>query len=258
MEQKTGHRPTLRVLGILRAVSQAAEGLSLTELSAQVGSPKSSLFPIVHTLTEEGFLSLHPVTSRYRLGIATFETGQKYLDQMDILQQIHSEMRKIVMACYETCHFGILEQGDVLYILKEDSPEPIRMVSSVGKRLPAYGTGIGKALLSGYTVEQLCSLYPNGLVSMTPFTITDFHVLARQLAQVEQEGVAYEKEESNLHIQCVAVPLRNRSVTVAALSVAIPTFRADEEKINLAKSLLIESKQRLDRLLQSANVLSLH
>lgn len=258
MENKCSHKPTLRVLGILRAVSQTQEGLSLTELSAQIDSPKSSLFPIVHTLAKEGFLSLQPATSRYRLGIAAFETGQKYVEQMDILQQIRSEMRKIVLSCYETCHFGILEQGNVLYILKEDSPEPIRMVSSVGKQLPAYGTGIGKALLSGYTSDQLKALYPNGLTAMTPFTITNFDLLAKQLAQVAKEGVAYEKEESNLHIQCIAVPLQNHGKTVAALSVAIPTFRADEKKLSLAKSLLIESKQHLDRLLQSANIQSLH
>ena len=258
MENKYCHKPTLRVLNILRAVSQAQEGLSLTELSAQIGSPKSSLFPIVHTLTEEGFLTLQPAASRYRLGIAAFETGQKYVEQMDILQQIRSEMRRIVQTCYETCHFGILEQGDVLYLLKEDSPEPIRMVSSVGKRLPAYGTGIGKALLSGYTASRLKTLYPDGLTAMTPFTITDFDVLANQLKQAAAEGIAYEREESNLHIQCVAVPLQNNGKTVAALSVAIPTFRADEEKLGLAKRLLMESKQRLDRLLQSANIMSLH
>ena len=258
MESKCEHRPTLRVLSILRAVSNAPNGLTLTEIAAQAGSPKSSLFPIVHTLAQEGFLTLHAASSRYRLGIAAFETGQKYIEQMDILQQIRLEMKKIVSTCYETCHCGVLEQGDVFYLLKEDSPEPIRMVSSVGKRLPAYGTGLGKALLAGYTAEQLRALYPNGLTAMTPHTITSFHELAAQLCQVETEGVAYEKEESNLHIQCVAVPLRNQGATVAALSVAVPTFRADEDKLRLAKTLLIKSKSQLERLFQSAGILTLH
>ena len=64
-------------------------------------------------------------------------------------------MRLIVGVCSETCHFGILVGGDVLYLLKIDSPEPIRMYSSGGRRLPAYATGIGKALLSDYTLPML-------------------------------------------------------------------------------------------------------
>ena len=56
-------------------------------------------------------------------------------------------MQTVVDGCGETCHFGILSGGDVLYLAKVNSPQAIRMYSMTGRRLPAYSTAIGKALL---------------------------------------------------------------------------------------------------------------
>lgn len=69
-------------------------------------------------------------------------------------------MKAIVNQCAEICQFGILEHSDVLYLAKVDSPEPIRLSSSIGKRLPAYCTSLGKALLCEFSKEELQELYP--------------------------------------------------------------------------------------------------
>ena len=86
------------------------------------------------------------------------------------MEEIKTIMTNMVNVCSETCHYAILIEGDVLYLQKIDSPEPIRMFSSIGKRLPAYGTGLGKALLMDHNMDQLRSLYPNGLKKLTKNT----------------------------------------------------------------------------------------
>lgn len=254
MENPAPHRPTLRVLKILEAVSQSPGGLTLTELAELTGFAKSSLFPVVHTLSEQEFLRRHGDTSKYTLGMAMFETGERFLNQVDFLDEIREEMRNMVKVCGETCHFGVLSGSDVLYLHKEDSSETIRMVSSIGKRLPAYTTGLGKALLCDHGLSELKKLYPDGLMPVTSNTITDFSVLEHQLRQIRAEGVAYENEESNLMIQCVAVPLRKKGEIAAAISFAIPTFRASEESIAFMKGLLLRAKQRIERLLGNSNI----
>lgn len=72
-------------------------------------------------------------------------------------------MTNIVNSCSETCQLGILDNNEVLYIGKVDSPEPIRLISYVGKKIPANCTGLGKALLCDFDKEKLISLYPDGL-----------------------------------------------------------------------------------------------
>lgn len=114
------------------------------------------------------------------------------------------------------------------------------MYSAIGKRLPAYSTAVGKALMAGYTEEELRALYPEGLKPITPHTITDFGVLAEQLRQVKEKQMAYEKEESNEMIRCTAKPILKNGTAVAAMSVTIPLFRWTEEKQEFIEQLLNE------------------
>lgn len=252
MNKAEPHRSTQRVLDILdNIVKNRESGLSLTELAAALEAPKSSLFPIVHTLCQAGFLSLHPETSRYTIGFKAYEVGNAFLKEDSINAEIKEQMRSITAQCREACFFGELVDGDVFYLFKTDSPEPIRMVASPGKRLPAYSAGIGKALLSGRGRNELEALYPDGLKPLTPNTVTDMDELYRQLEAVRQTGVAYEKEESTPYIQCIAVPIRKNGSVIAAMSVAVPVFRYDEEKERAITSLLKETQRKLETLVTS-------
>lgn len=252
-DTKAEHRSTGRVLDVLELVATSKEGFSLTEVCSALNVPKSSMFPIIHTLEKRRFLSFDKQSSKYTVGSGAFQIGNAFLNHFDIMQQIEEEMQNIVNICTETCHFATLVDGDVLYLKKIDSLEPIRMMSTVGKRLPAYGTGLGKALLVDYSVEDLRRLYPNGLKPLTSHTVRDVNELEKQLEQARVEGVAYEVEESNDYIRCVAIPIRKNNKVIAALSIAMPTFRYKEEKSDLCKHLLINAKRKIEYWLTQVN-----
>ncbi len=252
-ETKKEHRSTGRVLDVLELVASSKEGYTLTGICTALNVPKSSMFPIIHTLQERNFLSFDKLTSRYTIGSSAFQIGNSFLEHFDIMQQIEEEMQNIVNICMETCHFATLVEGDVLYLKKTDSLEPIRMISTVGKRIPAYGTGLGKALLVDYSADDLKKLYPNGLKQLTSHTVKDIYELERQLEQVRMDGVAYEVEESNDFIRCIAIPIRKNNKVIAALSIAMPTFRYKEEKNELEKHLLINAKRKIEYWLTQVN-----
>ena len=105
-------------------------------------------------------------------------------------------MHDIVSVCHETCHLGSLKNGDVYYLKKVETPLRSRTVTVEGRSLPAYATGVGKALLADYQLPQLKALYYDGLYPLTEHTITDFRLLADQLAEIRASGFAYECEES--------------------------------------------------------------
>lgn len=254
MPNKTNHMPTLRVVRMLDIISNSPNGLTLSEIAETVSMPKSSLFPIAHTLENEGYLFYEAVSAKYTLGIKMFEIGNRFLSQFDMVEYIKQQMNSIVSICKETCHFAIQSGSDVLYIHKVDSTEPIRMYSSIGKRIPAYGTGLGKALLCMYGITDLQKLYPDGLKALTANTITDFKVLADQLKVIRETGIAYEKEESNQHIQCIAVPIMKDGKPLIALSVAIPTFRATKEHLELIETLLSGTKKNIEQMLSETNI----
>ncbi|HIV93569.1 MAG TPA: IclR family transcriptional regulator [Candidatus Eisenbergiella stercoravium] len=249
MSNSTEHRSTTRVLDALELVAGGGrDGYTLTELCQRLDVPKSSMFPILHTLCERGYLTLHPDSGRYTTGPSALRLGNAYLENIDALDEITKELRTITAACSETSYFATLKGGNAFYLAKADSPEPIRMVAAIGHSLPAYSTGIGKALLADCSLSDLKRLYPQGMKPLTPNTITDFQMLDEQLRQAQESGFSYESEESTPYIRCIAVPLRKDGRIVAAVSVAVPVFRYTEEKEELIRLLLKTAKQRIEHL----------
>lgn len=249
------HRPTARVLDILELLAATNEGYTLTEIANAINAPKSSILPIIHTLYDRHFLALSNITSKYIIGINAFMVGSACIKNMDILSLLKLEMQHIVDATSETCQLGILVNGsDVLYLIKIDSPEPLRLVSFVGKQLPAYCTSIGKALISQYSLKQLHEVYPNGLKPMTVHTITDFNVLYNELEAIRQTGIATECGESNIDSQCLAVPLKKDDHIIAAISVSTPTYRATPKKLALIKAQLLKAQPKIEGILHDLNI----
>ena len=212
------HKPTERVVKILEKLSSVTGGLGLAELSHELNIPKGTLFPILRTLVEFKYLEFSNSSKTYQLGVRLFTTGAKSLTESSQYKSIN-----------ETSQFGVLEEGNVLYIAKEDSDQSLRIRSSIGIQLPAYATAIGKALLSDMSMDELTHLYASGLKPLTHKTITSIEVLYKQICLVNETGFAYEVEESNESIRCIAKPLRVNGKIVAAISVAIPLFRYTED-----------------------------
>ncbi len=223
------HQPTVRVLEVLNYIIKEKQPQRLADLSHRLSIPKSTLLPILQTLCEYRYLS-HNNFGEYEMGAAIYSFGTQLKGKFPLMEYVDEKLKSIVTLLGETCYFGILDDGSVLYLNKSDSAHSLQVLITTGKRLPAYATGIGKALLSDMTKEELRSLYPQGLKPLTEKTVTDIDVLASQMNLARKKGYAEEAEESTQHIRCFAVPIRKHGKIVAAISVAIPVFRYDESK----------------------------
>lgn len=248
------HRPTERVLDILESLSTNGNGMTLTELSKELHAPKSSIMPLLHTMTSRKFIYMNQENFKYFIGIAAYSVGASYTNQIDALEFIKMEMKHIVSESHETCQLGIQNRSNLLYIAKEDSAEPIRLVSYVGKQLPLYCTAIGRAILADMKPEDIYALYPEGLKAFTPHTITDWPKLMEELEETRKRGYALEHEESTPDIHCAGISLCSDGKIFAALSVSIPSFRFTREKLEFVIDLLKESKTKLEYSFQSCSI----
>lgn len=244
------HRSTSRALDILEIIASSKEGYTLTEISDLLGAPRSSLFSIIHTLADRNFIYQNPQNMKYSIGINAYAVGCAYVDKFDTYKVILEEMAHIVSICMETCQLGILDKKDVLYIGKVDSTESIRLISHIGKRLPAYCTSLGKALISQLTFEELNEFFQEPMEKRTEYTITGLQELYRQLLQVRADNIAYDFQEAQEHVNCLAVPLHNAGRVIAAISVSVPVFRFTDEKEALIKECLLDAKKRLESVLE--------
>ncbi|WP_228724964.1 IclR family transcriptional regulator [Caproicibacter fermentans] len=243
------HRSTARVLDVLEYLAtEGQKGCTLSELSAALNAPKSSLFPILHTLADRKYVYLDKGTGRYSIGIGTYALGRAFTAGRDALELILKAMEAIVRSCEETCQLAVLDKEKVLYIGKVDSPQAIRLVSSVGARLPANCTALGKALLSGLKDEEILLLFKDRLCRMTDRSITDIQHLLAQIRAIRKGGIAWEHEESTDHVCCYAVPLRKGGKVFAAVSVSFLTFRSTPEKERLVRESLVKAQAEIEQI----------
>jgi DNA-binding IclR family transcriptional regulator len=123
-------------------------------------------------------------------------------------------------ATRETVHLAVLDGTDVVYVQKLTVSGSPDIPSRLGGRMPAYCTGVGKALLAFGPPERLAAVVEAGLERRTPRTVIAPGLLHTELDTIRRTGIAEEHEESALGIACVAAPvLGTDGNAVAALSI---------------------------------------
>ncbi len=250
---KSLHNPTLRVIKILEALDKSLEGLTLSELAGKTNTPKSTISPIIQTLLCKDYIELDKGAYKYQIGMKSFLLGLSHRssNSIDILKK---EMEDIVDACNEVCQLGILVDFDVFYLAKVDSEQPINLVSSVGKKLPAYATALGKALLSGYSDEEIKNYYLDKMKPITDKTIIDINMLLEQIDQIRKGDLSYEFEEVNKDTGCLAIPLKKKDKVIASVSVSFPLYRASKGKLELIKKVLREKRTIMEQLINQLDL----
>jgi IclR family KDG regulon transcriptional repressor len=252
--KEQNHRSTSRVLDIFELLAHAEDGLTLTEISMRMEAPKSSIFPIIHTMEKRQFVQCDISSAKYRIGYQTYLIGELFQGDNPLSDYINDLMKRVSDTTMETCNLGILTGNLVTYIAISTSPNPVGYRANVGTKFAAYCSGIGKALLMDKTKEELKALYPEGLERYTENTITDFDRLYDQIQTAKMEGYTYEEAEAREEIFCVAAPLRNKEIIVGALSVSVPQYRVTEDKIQLIKDCLGEIKKEIEIYIEKFNI----
>ena len=228
------HRPvrsTLRTLEILEHLAQTSERQSLGHLSRTLGIPKSSLHAILRTMRDKGWIELDEASQRYGLGVRALLAGTAYVDSDDVASIAGDTLDWLVRETGETVHLGRLDGPDIVYLAKRESNQTLRMFSAIGRRLPAYTTALGKALLAHVPDDQLVDHLPEPLRALTEQTITDPEALRIELRWVYEHGYSLDREENSEGVYCVAVALPAEDPPQDALSCSIPRMRFREAAV---------------------------
>ena len=166
-------------------------------------------------------------------------------------------MRAIVNECNENCQVGINHNHEVLYLARIESSQPIKMMSSIGRNLPLYCTGLGRALLCEYSESTIKNLYSNELRKFTENTITDVNEIVKLIEKAKSYGYCGEIGDITSDAECVAVPIISNGNIIAALGVSLSIFRVSSEQIEKIKILLREHSSAITKELENLNITSL-
>jgi DNA-binding IclR family transcriptional regulator len=202
---------------LLRAFNANDRVMTLSELARASELPKSTVHRLLGRLMELD--AIEPHRDGYKLGLSMIQLGANTPAAalrdlaMPYLAALHRWTSK-------TVHLGVLRKYDVVYLEKLSLPDAPVGLSSVGARLPANCTAVGKALLAGENFDDLAAFMPSPLPMLTADSISDVRRLISELRQVSDTGLAREKNESLVGIGCIAAPVIVHGFTIGAVSIS--------------------------------------
>lgn len=193
--------------------------------------PRSSGHGLIQTLVSSGWIAHDPGTRMYSLGLRAWQVGQRYVGHRTLVDSAGPIMERLVDEIHETVQIARLDGLENVYIAVHEANRPMRIASTVGSRLDAHATGIGKALLSMLDRDELIARLREAqpLRSFTPTTVTTLDELVAKIDRVRTDGYALDDEEAISGVRCVAVPLTAESGAglLSAISITMPTSRTD-------------------------------
>lgn len=217
-----------RVLAILLELAEHPQGITLEELAAQLHSTKPTIHRALGALRRAGLAS-QSGRGVYELGDEFVRLALRYQNARPEAAAIEPLLHELAEQYGETAHYAILERPDVVYRAKVDPPSgAIRLSSTVGGRMPAYCTAVGKMLMSAqlHTADQLDEwLGDTPLAARTPRTITDRAALLAELNATRERGFAVDDQENEIGVNCVAFPMTLGTGHRGAVSISALAYR---------------------------------
>jgi DNA-binding IclR family transcriptional regulator len=200
----------------------------LRELSEGLGAPRSSVYALIRTLVEHGWVRTDPTGTQYSIGIRALLAGTTYLDTDPYVRIVQPHINELGVQLGETIHFGRLDRADIVYLATKESTQYLRPFSRVGRTLPAFSTSMGKALLAERIPDRVEPHLPAQLAPLTPNTLVDREALLRDLEQTRERGYAIDHEENYVGVVCFGFALRYASPAQDAISCSVPVSRLKE------------------------------
>jgi DNA-binding IclR family transcriptional regulator len=239
----------LKVAAIIDLLTGSEEPLSLGTIAKELGIAKSTLHGLISTLVDVGYVAQDGETGRYLLGFRLFEIGSSVSRKWNERKIAYPYMQLLAEQTGETVHLAALDDGEVLYINKQESSNSIRIVTDTGVKLPAYCTGVGKVLLAGLNPVAF-KKYAKGrdFVQYTANTITELDVLKAELNNIRSQGYAIDEQEYLEGLRCIAAPIFNHKGEVtSALSVAGPLLRMKGETFEEKKRHILDAARNVSK-----------
>jgi len=221
-----------KALELLSVFSFREPRLSLADLASRTGIPRATAFRLLSTLEQSGFLD--KVHGAYQLGIKCFVLGNIVAGGLDVRETARPHLAALRETTRETTQIAILDHWQVVYLERMLSPLSVGyMRSRAGAILPAYCTGLGKALLAFRPEAEVAAwAATQKFTALTPRTITSAKRLMKELAVIRERGYGLDQEEREKGVTCIAAPIFNHTGdVVAAISVAGPTERMPREVV---------------------------
>lgn len=218
-----------RGMRIIDMIANSRRSLGVTELAAALEIDKSSASRLVKTLVQYDYLQPERGSRRYVLGKRLNQISWNLLNRMPVREKAKPYLYQLVEETGECAHTAVYSEGRALVIDDVESElSGLRVVGGIGRRIPLHCTAVGKGLIASGDYPL-----PEKLEARTSRTITDIDALKCHLEQVREQGFAFDDEENDEGIRCLAAPVVDyMGMTIATIGISGPCLRVTDDRLD--------------------------
>jgi IclR family transcriptional regulator, KDG regulon repressor len=220
-------------LDVLEALCEEEDEVRISHLSEKLGMNKTSVFRLMATFENRGYVEKEPVSGRYRLGVSAYEMGQKFLSRMGLLRKARPVMEQLGRLCDEAIYLAIRRQDEVLFLDMVDTGRRVKVISLLGKRYPLSSISAGRIILAYLPQDEFASnkgASPSACLA------------AEELQRLRGNGFCRDSGIPGEGIVSISVPLLRAGAAVSgALCMVVPEYRMTAE--GLESELLPQLKE---------------
>lgn len=216
-----------KALNVLDQVAAFGRPVKFSELLESSEYPKATLYRLLRSLVQQGMLSFDNDSGAYALGVRLVRLAHQAWKTASLAPVARPYLDALSLEIRETVHLAQLDNAQVLYVDKRNAAVPVEMYSQAGKVGPVYCTGVGKAMLAWSRIDaQTRIIEQQSYHKFTENTLTSRRALRAELDIICSRGFAFDNEEHEPGIICVALPILSQGGEVlGGLSVTSTTAR---------------------------------
>lgn len=240
-----------RGLQLLMQFTRDDRELSGAELSRRLDLPRASVFRMLYTLEQGGFVERVGDGTSYKLGLAVLRIGFEYLASMELTEHGRPVIEELRDRCGYSAHLVVRDGRDVVFIAKAAGRNAMFHSIQVGARLPAHATVLGRILLGNMDLPALRKVYPEKpLPTYTARTPTTIEQLKELIDQHRSEGHGVSQGGFETGISTIGAPVFNdRGEVAAAVSITVPAQRVNEAELpDLIEQVKAAARQLTERI----------
>ncbi|WP_089727517.1 IclR family transcriptional regulator domain-containing protein [Modicisalibacter muralis] len=193
-------------LEVILAFDSDNPRMTLSEVAARTGMNRARARRFLLTLHALGYVRKQH--RHFELAPKALQLGYAFLSANNYRSVIQQHLEDITQRIGESSSLGVLDGNEVIYVARSAAPHRLMAITlSIGTRLPAVATSMGRVLLAQLPEAELDALLATTtLTAYTEHTITDKRVLRERLAEVRRQGYCIVDQELDSGLRSLAVP----------------------------------------------------
>lgn len=220
-----------KALQLLEAFSGVKRPLGVSELARRAGLPKSTAYRLLTALETGEFIER--VGSNYQLSLRAFELGcsVREVRNRGVIGAAFPYLCELFAQTRHVVQLGMLDGSDVVILEQLNPLSGARITTSVGDRLPANCTSLGKAILAFSTRADIDGFLADPLQSRTKRSVTDPHMFVEHLVISRRSGVAVEISECHSGLSSISAPVLSHGRAIGAVSITTASTEFNERAL---------------------------